>query len=475
MSTTSDKNEQLKQFLQGERTITAPFELTLSSSSESSKFHCLQVLRLLPSKRLVLRVNMNEQQVIIKLFATAKKGEREFNKELTGHALTKAAGVNVPALISSYSDEREYYAIAYDCLTEAKLFSDDKVRKNHEFVINALEMIAKMHEHGVCQQDIHLDNMLLKNDKLYLIDLGSVKCDTQGQALSKTKSLKNLALFVAQFYPLEQTDLIPLLDSYYQARSWQWNDDEQTHFLNVLKTTWTKRKQDYLSKCFRNCSMTEYSHDFSSETAFRRDYFHNGVDEFINNIEQLMSEGETLKAGNSATVVKVMFDGKPIVIKRYNVKSIWHFMRRCLRQSRAAVSWRNANLLEFINLPTLKPVGFIENRKAWFRHTSYFISEYHESEELLDVYQKRQPTDDELKQIKTIFDLMQKTQISHGDLKAQNLLIDDLGKVTLIDLDSMQEHQTNEQFQKVFNKDKKRFLKNWQDVKIKKKFESLVF
>lgn len=467
-------NEHLKQFLQGERGITTPFELTLSLTLDNSVFHCSEVLRLLPAKRLVLKANNDEQHVVIKLFASAQKGEREVNKELKGHALAKSAGINVPELISSYSNDREFYAVAYEFLTDAIEFSDEKVRENQKCVVKMLEMLAKMHENGIYQQDIHLDNVLLKNNEMYLIDLGSVECETKGQALSKTKSLKNLALFIAQFYPLEQTDLIPLLNSYYQARSWQWNDDEQTHFLQVLKSTWTKRKQDYLSKCFRNCSMTEYNHDFSSETAFRRDYFHNGIDEFINNIEQLMTEGEMLKAGNSATVVKVMFDGKPIVIKRYNVKSIWHFMRRCLRQSRAAVSWRNANLLEFINLPTLKPVGFIENRKAWFRHTSYFISEYHESEELLDVYQQRQPTEEELNQIKTIFDLMQKTQISHGDLKAQNLLIDTEGKLTLIDLDSMQEHQNNEQFQKAFNKDKKRFLKNWQRSKLKQQLNSLL-
>jgi RIO-like serine/threonine protein kinase len=220
--------------------------------------------------------------------------------------------------------------------------------------------------------------------------------------------------------------------------------------------------------------MTVYGHDFSTEYAFRRDYFQSDVSDFINNIEQLMSKGESLKAGNSATVVKVMFDGKPIVIKRYNVKSFWHFVRRCLRQSRAAVSWRNANLLEFINLPTLKPVGFIENRKGWFRHTSYFISEYQDSEELLDVYQQRQPTENELEQIKTIFDLMQETKISHGDLKAQNLLIGPQGKVALIDLDAMQEHQAENKFQKAFNKDKQRFLRNWQDIEVKKMFTSLI-
>jgi len=466
----SAKNEQITQFLNGERTLTTPFELTLGKTT----FHCTEVLRLLPKKRIVLKANNGEKQVVIKLFSSAEKGEREVNKELRGHALAKAAGVNVADLIASYTDEQDYYAIAYAFIENAEAFANDNVRKNLECAVNVLEMLLNMHNYGIYQQDIHLDNVLLKSDKAYLIDLGSVECEAEGKALSQSKSLNNLALFVAQFYPLEQPVLVPLLKEYYQARSWQWNDDEKARFLEVLKTAWTKRKQNYLKKCFRNCSMTEYDHAFSSEYAFRRDYFKSSVSDFINNIEQLMSEGESLKAGNSATVVKVVFDGETIVIKRYNVKGFWHFVRRCLRQSRAAVSWRNANLLEFINLPTLKPIGFIENRKGWFRHTSYFISEYQESEELLDVYQQRVPTEAELKQIKTIFDLMQETKISHGDLKAQNLLIDPQGNVALIDLDSMQEHQIANEFQKAFIKDKKRFLKNWQDIKLKQQFNNLL-
>jgi hypothetical protein len=54
-------------------------------------------------------------------------------------------------------------------------------------------------------------------------------------------------------------------------------------------------------------------------------------------------------------------------------------------------------------------------------------------------------------------------------------LIDAQGKVILIDLDSMQEHQHYRDFEKAFNKDKKRFLKNWQDLKMKEIFTSLLF
>ena len=80
--TTTAVNQQIEAFLQGEKAFSLPFDLTLS---KTSSFHCSEVLRLLPSKRLVLRAMQNDQNVVIKLFAAAKKGEREYNKEIRGH------------------------------------------------------------------------------------------------------------------------------------------------------------------------------------------------------------------------------------------------------------------------------------------------------------------------------------------------------------------------------------------------------
>ncbi|OUR70783.1 hypothetical protein A9Q78_11830 [Methylophaga sp. 41_12_T18] len=458
-------------FLHGSKSLNLPCELTI----EQTHFSCTKILRLLPRKRLVLQAEAEQQQAVLKLFAKANKGEREYNRELRGHQLALASGVNVPQLLTSDDNVDHCFAIAYQLLDDAESFSAEGVRNKPENINKLLKMMAKMHEYGIFQDDIHLDNLMLHRSDVYLIDLGSVKCEHENKPLSKQTSLHNLARLVAQFFPLEQAEILKLLPTYYQQRQWSWNDDDHYQFVKTLKSVWTKRKLDYLSKCFRNCTMTTYSHTFSREYAFRANFLPDNPTELIENIEQLMTTGKMLKAGNSATVVLVEMAGKQVVIKRYNIKSMWHLLRRTLRMSRAAMSWRNANLLEFINLPTLKPLGFIEQRMGWFRHTAYFISEYHESVELLDEYQRRQPTNDELEQINNIFMLMQNSQISHGDLKAQNLLIDDQGKVILIDLDAMQEHRSERQFYKAFNNDKKRFLRNWQDLKVKEIFTSLLF
>lgn len=220
--------------------------------------------------------------------------------------------------------------------------------------------------------------------------------------------------------------------------------------------------------------MTAYNKSFFQEYSFRRSFFENDGEKFIQEIDNLVSNGQILKAGNSATVVEVNYGDKRLVIKRYNIKGFWHFLTRCYRPSRAAVSWRNGNLLQLLGIATPKPLGFIEKRIGWFRTKAYLICERGGGQEIATVFKYRIPTDKEQNQLKDMFAVFKKYQISHGDLKATNLLIKKKGQIQLIDLDAMQEYQNKNSFQIAFNKDKNRFMKNWENTEIKDLFNSLL-
>jgi len=59
---------------------------------------------------------------------------------------------------------------------------------------------------------------------------------------------------------------------------------------------------------------------------------------------------------------------------------------------------------------------------------------------------------------------LQQQQISHGDLKASNILIADK-EAMLIDLDAMRQHADTAVFEKAWSWDIKRFMQNWDDDK----------
>ena len=51
-------------------------------------------------------------------------------------------------------------------------------------------------------------------------------------------------------------------------------------------------------------------------------------------------------------------------------------------------------------------------------------------------------------------------RISHGDLKATNLLWDQ-GRIVLIDLDAMVQHRSVRQHARAWQRDRSRLLRNW--------------
>jgi len=461
----------LECFLQGEKSITVPFDIECSDF----KYKCTNVLRLLPFKRVVLEANNIDQHVVIKLFASARNGFRNLKQEKKGHELACAADITVPELLLSSDKIDGCFAIVYEYIKNTEHFSLGLESTHFDRITNLYQFLAKMHSYGIYQDDIHQGNFLLKNEKLYLIDLGSISCERQGIPLSIDKSLANIAKLIVQFYFFEQNILIQRVNLYFQERKWQFTEKQQAHFFLLLDKAWKKRKNEYINKCYRSCTMTSYQHSFSYESAFRTHFIESFSRNIHNNIDQIMENGNILKAGNSATVVKINIDGFNLVIKRYNIKNFSHLLRRFWRPSRASVSWRNANLLELIGIKTPKPIGFIEKRFGPFRSVAYFISEYQEADSLLSTYSKRAPLEKELTQISNLFKTLNKFKISHGDFKASNLLINSSGEISLIDLDSMHEHVSHALFQRAHNKDKNRFLRNWGDKTTQDTLKNIIF
>jgi tRNA A-37 threonylcarbamoyl transferase component Bud32 len=458
---------QINRFLAGESKLTVPFDIELDKQS----YQCEKVLRLLPGKRLVLKAKTNDKTVLIKLFAADKKGLRESKREQAGYKLATNASVTVPKLLYVIGENNGCYAVVYNYIDNAQTISYEQ-----KDLLSLILFVADLHQAGLFQEDFHLNNVLCQQEKLFLIDLASVQRESALKPLSKKKSLKNVAKLIAQFNPLQQKKLVSILNDYYQVRGWHYSDDEQQSFVDTLKKAWGKRKNIRLSKCFRDCTLTKYKKNWRVEYGLHRDFFEQVGPQFITNIDELIAQAQLIKDGNSSTVVTTNYAGMDLVIKRYNIKNIWHFIRRCLRPSRAAHSWKYANLLEILGIDSPQCYGFIEKRMGPFRVGAYLITKQaHGAETLANVYSQRAPSEIEIEQLNKIFVTFQSYQISHGDLKASNFLLNSQNIIELIDLDSMQQHQSRGSFNKAFIKDKKRFLKNWQDMKIESTFDGLFY
>jgi tRNA A-37 threonylcarbamoyl transferase component Bud32 len=179
-----------------------------------------------------------------------------------------------------------------------------------------------------------------------------------------------------------------------------------------------------------------------------------------------METGTILKAGNSATVVKIKVADRILVIKRYNLKSRFHAFSRALRPTRAIISWRNANRLKLMGIPTPQPLAFIEERRGPIRRRAYFIMAYVSGEPIAEVIQKNMDNVEVLgacaDHLQQLMGQLHRIRLSHGDLKAGNLLLKDAG-LHILDLDGMRKHRSKGKFERAFRKDVRRLLSNWHD------------
>lgn len=184
------------------------------------------------------------------------------------------------------------------------------------------------------------------------------------------------------------------------------------------------------------------------------------MQQFITDPDAFMARGKLLKAGNTATVVKAEINGRAVVIKRYNIKNWRHALARCLRPTRAMHSWIHAHMLEIIGIRSLIPVALLEQRVGPLHGKAYFIAEWIEAPDLLSHASDAPLNAQEAAALSSLLQQMQKCQLSHGDFKANNLLLD-RGDIAVIDLDAMRRHRSARRFARALKKDLERLRRNW--------------
>ena len=70
------------------------------------------------------------------------------------------------------------------------------------------------------------------------------------------------------------------------------------------------------------------------------------------------------------------------------------------------------------------------------------------------------PPDEVAREIVSVFATLHRLRISHGDLKATNLLWHE-GRLVVIDLDSVVQHRSARSYERAWRRDRARLLRNW--------------
>ena len=183
-------------------------------------------------------------------------------------------------------------------------------------------------------------------------------------------------------------------------------------------------------------------------------------------IDDLIRASELLKDDKTTTVAKLDIAGTSIIIKRYNARNFRHRIKRALRQSRAMRCWLMSEKFRAAGLQVAPRVAMIEKRFGPFCLDAYFITKWVDAEELLTWLPKQITEEKERarQQVNLVFKAFKQHRLSHGDMKATNLLWKD-NRIVFLDLDAATQHESLTLWVRGNRRDKKRLAKNGVDFK----------
>lgn len=405
-------------------------------------------LRVLGQRRMVLSGMYDGQRVVVKFF----RDKKEFLKNKIS-PLNRAA-----KFVHSLSEGENYFSASHKKVWHI-IYPYLHGHAPKTLTKSLLDVMVSLHQHNLIQTDPHLDNFRISNGNIYVLDTASIQSSD-----SDEKKWNNLALFYSQWPRTNDALHLTMLPDYCAGRGEMWTSAVTEAFVQRLQAMRARGLKKWLAKTCRNATdfyaksrhhVRVYAKrafaNVYTQTLFRfpNAYFHEGAD--------------FLKKGRSNTVIRVTIGQQDVVIKRFNLKSLLHFLKGLVRGSKAKRAWQNTQLCRALGVATPEPLAMIEKRFAYIPLTSYLVTSYtpgirldYMSADMLthDVCEKMAQA------IHDVFTLFASVHCYHGDLKASNWIWDG-ETMQLIDLDSLKHVDNKACFEKCHAKDKARFLANF--------------
>ena len=442
---------------------------------DSQSLDVRSTVRTVPNKRLVIKGLWNNQDVYAKIFI-GNDAEKYALRDKQGIQRLLDAKIPTPKIL--------FYGKTADQQSHVLILEAIGNASNIEFVWQSLPLcanqrlqmdtdlvfeVARHHNAGLYQSDLYFKNFLQEASVIYTLDGDGIR------ALPKFNDgqvcLRNLAALLSKLDVLEvEKWLAQLLKVYGKARRWTTLPrlELMQHLINVHRHKTARNYAD--KKVFRTCTDVQVTLEANQYYAVNRNY----VDYDGLKSPPVLDESlqvPDFKKGNTCTVGLLKPNltsnhAQKIVIKRYNIKSLWHGITRSFRKTRAAVSWANAHRLKLFGVAAVQPISLLEERFFFgkLKQRSYFLSEFIEAPNV-DAYfaveRDKTKRAELVKHIVELFYRLYLLKISHGDMKASNLKIAD-NQPILLDLDSMKHHRFGLIAKYRHARDLRRFMRNWQ-------------
>ena len=361
----------------------------------------------------------------------------------------------------------------YEFIPESRTdLAKEQLLSKRELIRAFGQTVGRMHKAGIFHGDLRLGNVLVQKEqnmwRFFFLDNERTKRLCRLPLRLQVKNLVQVNMKLPD--TLTNTDRMRFFKEYW-AENGGSKQQERELVRQVVKRSderldkrmWVRRE---LRKCLRTnerylrVKTDRYIASFDRGFCQRNETV-KPVD-FIEQIDALMDEGQILKRDNTSYVSRLTWNGKDIVVKRYNHRGLIHSLRHTIKKSRAERSWLHAHRLGVLGIATPRPLAYIEQHRGLLVWKSYLVAEHVKGQEL-KLFLRDDEIGDEKRATVTqqVTDLLGKLgqyQITHGDLKHSNILITESGPV-LTDLDGMKVHKWNWLYRIYRVRDMTRFAK----------------
>ena len=444
-----------------------PFQLLIKRNlpkEQTESLTCTALLRTVAGSRDVYDARWNSRAVIVKIFSHKIRAGRHLKKEWRGLNILRSRGLSCPEPLFVGQTETGQRSMVVEKIGDSSTILDafnktSEPAEKLDLLVPVCRELAKQHSKGVLQRDLHLGNFLLTAGKVFALDAGQMRF--LRREAGRKNSISQVAM-LARYLPDGETEsAINLFEEYFKARQWRPGKLDNQFFQKQLIVQRRRSIRRGLKKCLRTAKRQLRIKTDGWVGVFDRGFCRNAKPvDFIEKVDALMDAGEILKDGRSSYVSRISWNGKDVVVKRYNHKGLTHSLRHTIKRSRARRGWLYGHQLLMLNIATPKPLAYIEQRKGPLVWRSYLVTEYTAGQKLYDFLRDDNISEKQrleaIKQVTESLERLGRHRISHGDLKHTNILITDKGPV-LTDLDGMKVHKWNRTYKLRQTKDIRHF------------------
>jgi hypothetical protein len=318
-----------------------------------------------------------------------------------------------------------------------------------------------------------VDSNLDAEKEIYLIDLHRAQLRSFVPTRWASKDIGGL-FHSAMGFKLTERDFYRFIKTYFQCSL---NEVLRAH-AKFIRTSRERAFRMFMKPILReiDISFTETQKDTSGylgrkEDSFRwiakKKYLSKGLEEIISQIDTYMEKGEIIKDEEGHKIIRINLKEDIFVIKKYQIKGSWHYLRKLFSQTRAFVAWKASHWFNASGIRTVNIVAVIERYNFLSTTESYLISLNQPEERLDEVDLNKQQGYLIENRLSSFFKRLEWIGFYHGDAKSANFFFGN-NNLIVSDLDVSKRRYFQFIQKNKLSKDKKRILKSFEDnLKIK--------